>query len=179
VPEGKIRLAPEHNQDLDLACSNSGFTSTPSFASPLPWVNGGDSIYQAALTQLPPDITTLPNYPDGNSSTPERSAKLAPTFPATDILGALRLTSQIFALEQATNRRVLVLFSDMRNHTSELNLETKKGLTVGVEASGLTGRQDYDLKGVEVFAIGVEQPAMPTDAWQQLYRGQERKYHQH
>ena len=52
----------------------------------------------------------------------QRSAKLTPIYPGTDILGALRLASQIFEQQPHAEPKAFVIFSDMRNHTSELDM---------------------------------------------------------
>jgi hypothetical protein len=55
-----------------------------------------------------------------------RAARLDPHFRQTDILGALRLASQIFQQEPNAGRKTLVIFSDMRQSTPDLNLESAK-----------------------------------------------------
>jgi hypothetical protein len=50
-----------------------------------------------------------------------RTKALAPSFRHTDILGALLLASQVFQA-QPKGRRVLVIFSDMRENAGNLNL---------------------------------------------------------
>jgi hypothetical protein len=46
-----------------------------------------------------------------------RSQRLQPNFQRTDVLGAPLLASQFFAEQVAARRKVLVIFSDMRNST--------------------------------------------------------------
>ena len=55
-----------------------------------------------------------------------RSGRLDPRFKHTDILGALQLAAQIFAQEPDAAPKTLVVFSDMRQNTPELNLESPK-----------------------------------------------------
>ena len=47
----------------------------------------------------------------------QRSGQLTPHFQQTDILGAMQLANQIFDQEPDPNRRILVVFSDMRQPT--------------------------------------------------------------
>lgn len=53
-----------------------------------------------------------------------RSARLGATFAGTDIFGALALASQILANQPGMSPKALVLSSDMRENTSELDLES-------------------------------------------------------
>src|SRR5262249_22896036 len=55
-----------------------------------------------------------------------RSQSLAPQFKYTDILGALAMVEQIFAESPEHGRRILVILSDMRHHTADLDLESGK-----------------------------------------------------
>jgi hypothetical protein len=50
-----------------------------------------------------------------------RSARLDPQFHLTDILGALQLARQIFTQQPDASRKRLIIFSDMRQSTPELN----------------------------------------------------------
>jgi hypothetical protein len=92
-----------------------------------------------------------------------RSASLEPAFPATDILGALLLASQIFQ-QQSTGagRRVLVLFSDMRNTTPELNLESPHRLP--------SNPAPIDLHQADVYVLGVDGAGLPTARWHEIER---------
>jgi len=84
-----------------------------------------------------------------------RSAQLQPHFRQTDILGALLLASQIFAQEPTAEKRVLVLFSDMRNSTSGLDLESSRAVAQ-LQGKRSIAREIPDLCGVQVFALGVD-----------------------
>jgi hypothetical protein len=53
-----------------------------------------------------------------------RSTKLTPAFRQTDILGALVLAHDIFEQQNNAKEKVLVIFSDMRQQTRELDLES-------------------------------------------------------
>jgi hypothetical protein len=99
-----------------------------------------------------------------------RSQRLEPTFAYTDILGALLLTSQIFDRVPEQNRRVLVIFSDMRHHTRNLDLESPRMIPdfdhVPPDAKALAAR----LPGVEVYALGVDGAGQSIEYWQALRR---------
>jgi hypothetical protein len=97
-----------------------------------------------------------------------RSSRLQPSYSSTDILGALSLASQIFHQQTSTGkRRVLVIFSDMRNHTREFNLEL-------LAPSGLHGIAKgprvipADLYHVQVDALGVDGAGQTAAYWQGL-----------
>src|SRR5205807_2575612 len=53
-----------------------------------------------------------------------RTARLAPTFKHTDIIGALFLASEVLQDSRSSGDRVLMILSDMQNSTRELNLES-------------------------------------------------------
>jgi hypothetical protein len=95
----------------------------------------------------------------------QRSAKLEPRFPGTDILGALELASQIFNERAAAGEdRVVVLFSDMRNHTPELNLENPHGLTSAIKPHP-AAPSSLDLRDAHIVALGVEQASPAPSDW--------------
>jgi hypothetical protein len=96
-----------------------------------------------------------------------RSATLRPSFASTDILGALELTSQIFSERPIdTDRRMLVLFSDMRNDTRELDLEDPASLAAAINRRLFEHLPD--LHGVKVFALGVDGAGRTTGKWRQI-----------
>lgn len=98
-----------------------------------------------------------------------RSAHLEPHFPQTDILGALQLAAQIFAQHPDAGRKTLILFSDMRQSTPELNLEPAKIVPSFSAVAKRCGRLP-DLHGVEVEVLGVD-GAGKSDAYWQSLRG--------
>jgi hypothetical protein len=63
----------------------------------------------------------------------DRSAHLQPNAPGTDILGSLVVAGQILQQAPADERKVLVLFSDMREFTRHLNFETQS--TIPIDAA--------------------------------------------
>ncbi len=98
-----------------------------------------------------------------------RSAQLQPHFKYTDILGALLTANQIFNESPKTSRKVLVIFSDMRQHTVELDLESTSSVP---SLSELQQRSQSvslaALKGIEVYALGVDGAGRPITYWQSL-----------
>lgn len=98
-----------------------------------------------------------------------RSARLQPIFPATDILGAMELVGQIFDQHRMpSERRVLVLFSDMRNHTKQGDLETERGISVATEQQIRTPLRPIDLHHVKIFALGVDGAGSTMAEWQAI-----------
>jgi hypothetical protein len=98
-----------------------------------------------------------------------RSARLMPAFRQTDIIGALLLAGQIFGQENDHGKSVLVVFSDMRHSTKELNLELHPGLPSFPHAADRSHIISLaDLRGVHVYALGVDGAGMPITYWQSL-----------
>ena len=63
---------------------------------------------------------------------------------------------------------MLVLFSDMRNSTSELNLERFQVLAQAQGAGLPPGIVHADLRNVEVYALGVDGANRSAVYWQDL-----------
>ena len=96
-----------------------------------------------------------------------RSAALQPTFTATDILGALDLASQVFREQSLSrDRRMLILFSDMRNETRELQLESQS--IPGAFNQAMGAERGPDLAHVTVFALGVDGAGSSTEHWREI-----------
>jgi hypothetical protein len=86
-----------------------------------------------------------------------RSQRLQPIFPHTDLLGAFLLASQQFAEAKQGYRKVVIVFSDMRQSTPLLDLE--HGSTVYKRSKDLKRAHDEcpaDMHGVEIHALGVD-----------------------
>jgi hypothetical protein len=97
----------------------------------------------------------------------KRTASLVSRFQRTDLLGALLLTAQL--LGPGRRPTTLVMFSDMRQDTPELNLDDAASLDVG--AAMATVERDGslpDLKGVEVYALGVDADGKSAAYWRSL-----------
>jgi hypothetical protein len=98
-----------------------------------------------------------------------RSAQLQPNFKQTDIFGALLTAEHIFTESPQASRKVLVIFSDMRHSTAELDFESGNSVPSFAQ---LKQRSDTmpvaALKGVEVYALGVDGAGKPISYWQSL-----------
>ena len=97
-----------------------------------------------------------------------RTARLEPRARRTDILGALVTASQLFA-QTPKRKSVLVIFSDMRQNTAELDLESPVAISVNsalaqTEKRGLLA----DLRGVHVHILGVDAAGRIIAYWEGL-----------
>lgn len=90
-------------------------------------------------------------------------------FRHTDILGALLLADQLFRERSTGWRNVLVIFSDMRQDTADLDLETPVTFDAGV-ALGKTEKKGLiaHLATVEVYVLGVDNAGKPLAYWNRL-----------
>ena len=97
-----------------------------------------------------------------------RSRKVQPIFPHTDILGALLLASQILTEQSTARQKDLIIFSDMRNSTPDLNMDTPSGIAQFSRA--LTHRRApvADLWDIEVYVLGVDAADRSIGYWQTL-----------
>jgi len=85
-----------------------------------------------------------------------RSAALEPTFRSTDIFGALWLASQIFGRPPSVGeQKVLVLFSDMRNSTRDLDMDSAAPYSPAT-LDQASNRNPVRLPDVNVYALGVD-----------------------
>ena len=94
-----------------------------------------------------------------------RSRNLQPIFPRTDIIGALMLSNQMF--EEQTAYKALIIFSDMRNDTADLDLASPTSIepyaALLKAKTPLTG-----LQGAEVFLLGVDNFGKTITYWENL-----------
>lgn len=97
----------------------------------------------------------------------QRSTHLDPHFQQTDILGALQLASEIFAQQPDAGRKTLVLFSDMRQSTPELNLESLKIVPSFCTVPARSGTPPA-LRNVQVDVLGVDGAGRSMVYWQSL-----------
>jgi hypothetical protein len=99
----------------------------------------------------------------------KRSEHLEPSFGRTDVLGALLLASQLLQQLPKGRRNVLVIFSDMRQDTKDLNLEAPAFL---VSNSSITTVQDSgmiaDLQNTVVYVLAADNAGKQLAYWQQL-----------
>lgn len=97
-----------------------------------------------------------------------RTASLSPDAKSTDIVGVLLLAGQILSHGSTRDRKQLVLFSDMRNCTPELDLERSRepardrAITLSREIPRA------ELKGVEVDVLGMDGAGKPGSYWEDL-----------
>jgi hypothetical protein len=99
----------------------------------------------------------------------KRSTTLITRFGQSDIMGGLVLASQAFTAEACT-RKTLLIFSDMRQETSELNLA--RGDTVPATHSMAVAERRRlipDLKGVDVYVFGAERVKFPHELSQESF----------
>lgn len=98
-----------------------------------------------------------------------RESKLAPTAQGTDILGALRLASELFGKEPTTNKKILILYSDMRHVTRDLDLETSHRFSVDQTLAVLKERGLLaDLSGVQVTVSGANADKQRVADWERI-----------
>jgi hypothetical protein len=96
-----------------------------------------------------------------------KSAQLGPHFRQTDILGALQLASQIFAEQPGSTQKLLVIFSDMRQNTNDLNLESQKNMPLPVKLREQLGSPPI-LRGVRAFVLGADGAERSGSYWVSL-----------
>jgi hypothetical protein len=88
-----------------------------------------------------------------------------PSFPGTDLIGALFLASDIFQRDASASDKLLLIFSDMENSTPELDLEHASG----TDALLLFGNALIpNLKGVDVQISGVDAAHKSIAYWQNV-----------
>ena len=97
----------------------------------------------------------------------ERSGHLSAHFHQTDILGALELASQIFNQEPDAGERSLVIFSDMRQSTPELDLETA-GIVPTFSTFDKRRVTLPALHNVQVYVLGADGAGRSSAYWQSL-----------
>ena len=89
-----------------------------------------------------------------------------PRSPHTDIIGALFLAGQIFKQQQDSSKKVLVIFSDMRQDTAGLNIESQTVPETKMESLIVPN----DLHGVRVYALGVDGSGLSIASWGTLWQ---------
>ena len=100
----------------------------------------------------------------------ERSARLAPSYAQTDILGALLIASEVFHESPDGRRKVLLVLSDMKQATHALNLERQPSVQTAVAMQQVANSKLLaDLHGVDVYAEGVDGAGESVAYWQSLH----------
>lgn len=99
----------------------------------------------------------------------KRTAQLEPTAKRSDVLGAMLVASTLFQEAPDQHRKTLVIYSDMRHMTSELDLESS-GIVHVDAALALTEKHGLlaDLGGVEVFVLGAGAAGRRVTQWESL-----------
>ena len=98
------------------------------------------------------------------------STRLKPEFRYTDIIGALMIASQIFEEQPEPGRKTLFIFSDMRHRTPDLDLESPVTLQDFSHAPKRSSAVVIDLRGVQVYALGVDAAGRSITYWQRLHK---------
>ena len=98
-----------------------------------------------------------------------RARDLTPKFQYTDILGALLLAEHVFDESAQSGRKVLVVLSDMRHHTRDVDLESVPSVSSlhGLERGGRKIPTTV-LGGVEVYVLGVDGAGKSLRYWDSL-----------
>jgi hypothetical protein len=96
----------------------------------------------------------------------ERSARLQPSSPGTDILGSLVVAGQLLQQAPSAQRKVLAIFSDMREFTRHLNFETSSDISKDTAFAKVNqGKFLPNLKGVEVYILGADAVGKEVAQW--------------
>ena len=96
-----------------------------------------------------------------------RSGRLDSHFHYTDILGALQLAGQIFAQHPDANRKTLVIFSDMRQNTLELNLESPHTVPSFATLTNRCGPLP-DFRNVQIQILGADGAGKSSAYWKSM-----------
>jgi hypothetical protein len=96
-----------------------------------------------------------------------KAVRLVPRFEYTDVLGSLILAGQIFE-NRPGSEKILVIFSDMRHHTLELNLESSSKMAAWSRNQAMQEIPVADLKDVRVYALGVDGAVRDFAYWEGL-----------
>jgi hypothetical protein len=92
---------------------------------------------------------------------------LEPRFGRTDILGVLVLAADL--LKQYQGQKVLVLFSDLRQNTPEIDLQNSPYVaTTGTMANIEQQKLLADLASVDIYALGVHGAGKSVAYWESL-----------
>jgi len=98
----------------------------------------------------------------------KRASVIEPQFQRTDIFGALALAADV--LEGSTgSRKLLVIFSDMRHSTNDIDLE--RPATIPVREALRRVEQQHllaHLTGIEIYVLGVDGAGKSVAYWNSL-----------
>ena len=96
-----------------------------------------------------------------------RATHLDPHFQQTDIFGALLLASQVFAQKPDVGRKMLVIFSDMRQSSAGFDMESLPIVPTFMTLATRCGAVPA-LHNVQVHVLGADGAARSTAYWQSL-----------
>jgi hypothetical protein len=95
----------------------------------------------------------------------KKSRTLTAHYAHTDILGVFFLAEQLFRDVPASNKKELVIFSDMLQDTKEFAIR-QRGITIADAMRTLKANQLIaDLSQVDVYALGVNESSAKTKSW--------------
>jgi hypothetical protein len=97
----------------------------------------------------------------------ERSARVSPIFRQTDIFGALHLASEIFIERPDMGPKELVIFSDMRQSTPDLDVELPPTVPSFSAVASRCGPMPT-LHGVHIVILGADGAGRSLAYWQSL-----------
>jgi hypothetical protein len=101
----------------------------------------------------------------------KRAAQLEPRAKSTDILGAILVAAEIFRNAQQGGKNILIVYSDMRQSTRALNLETSIRWDINAELAAVERQQLLaNLARVSVYVLGADADAKSVAQWQMLNR---------
>lgn len=100
----------------------------------------------------------------------QRAGRLAPDSKQTDIFGALLVASQIFAT-MPNSTGVLVIYSDMRQATSDINLARLSSIRVNRTLAECARKSLMPkFRGIEAYILGVDATGTGAARWNALRR---------
>ncbi len=98
-----------------------------------------------------------------------RTRRFERNCPRTDVIGVLLLAGQIFHQLPSDRRNILVILSDMRHNAGGLSLKASQATTVdGLIRDARTKGLIADLKGDEVYVMGVDNAGQDVAEWNRL-----------
>jgi hypothetical protein len=97
-----------------------------------------------------------------------RSTQLQARYRYTDIIGALLLARQILDQHGDSGRKMLVIYSDMRHNTPDMDLESPSTPPTFSRAGTKSKIAVADLQGVRVYLLGVDGADRQISYWQGL-----------
>lgn len=94
----------------------------------------------------------------------DRSSGLEDQFRQTDILGALLVASQLFAQQPGASKKMLVIYSDMRNSAPHFDLESTPAL-LSRHYVDQPQTASLSLRGIAIYVRGVDAFDKSIEYW--------------